>query len=230
LELETVYWEVNLRLITRLEDFKRELIRLLKRDWRFFLWTSWLLIFGIAIGLSQPENSTFIQFITNSVMNKFEKLKDWYTGVPLLGKITIIWGNNIFASVFSIFSGIFLVFPPITNLFENGVVIGIFQKMIGVKAGMTPFWFYLSLAPHGVFELPAFIMASALGIRFGIIPWRMLPNYLGGRQNQPLFKEFFDDLRYYAILLLLMLLVAAVLEVTVSPLMLKMVGAKVLSI
>lgn len=203
-------------IILKLENLKKELLRLLRRDWRFFLWTSWILIFGIAIGLSQPEKSQFVEFITQPAFRKLMELKKWYLQAPLLGKIAIIWGNNIFASALSIMLGIF-IFPPLLSIFENGALLGILQKLIGAKAGVAPFWFYLSLAPHGIFELPAFIMASALGIRFGLIPWRLMFNNIRNRANPPLLKEFFGDLRYYAVLLLLMLLVAAVLEVTVSP-------------
>lgn len=209
---------------------KNELTRLLKRDWRFFLWTSWLLILGIAIGLSQPVKSPFVQLIIGSAFHTLEKIKDLYIHAPLAGKIAIIWGNNVFASASSIFFGIIFSIPPAMSLFENGAVIGIFQKMVGLKTGMSPVWFYLSLAPHGVFELPAYIMATALGIRFGFIPWRLLFNDLKGRANQPLFKEFFRDLRYYAILLLLMLMVAAILEATVSSALVQILGTKVPSL
>jgi stage II sporulation protein M len=225
-----LFEEVTLEgILLKVKDFKKELIRLLKRDWRFFLWTSWLLIFGIGLGLSLPEQNPFIKMITQSTFHKLMELKKWYLQAPLLGKIAIIWGNNIFASTFAVIFGIIL-FPPVVSLIENGMILGILQKLLGVKNGVAPVWFYLSLAPHGIFELPAFIMASALGIKFGLIPLRLMYNQLRKRSHQPLFREFFRDLRYYAVLILLMLFVAAIIEVMVSPLLVKSLGTKMLGI
>jgi stage II sporulation protein M len=203
----------------------KELGRLLKRDWRYFLWISLLLVLGIGIGAHLPKHSPFAELITKAAFRKLQEIKKLYIHAPLFGKIALIWGNNIFASASSILLGIIIVFP-VVFLLENGAIIGIIQKLVVLKTGMAPVWFYLALAPHGIFELPAFIIACTLGIRFGLIPFRLAYNYLRERPNPPLFQEFFQELRYYAVFLLLILLVAAVLEVTVSPLLVRALGTK----
>jgi stage II sporulation protein M len=220
--------EVALKLrFLKVNDFKKEWLRMLKRDWRFFLWTSWLIILGIGIGFNLPADSPFIKSVIQPAFQKLIALRNWYLHAPLIGKIALIWGNNLFASVSSVILGI-LIFPPVLILIENGAVIGIMQKLLVAKAHIAPFWFYLSLAPHGIFELPAFIMASALGIRFGLIPWRLMVHDVRKDINlkPPLFRDFFHDLPYYAVLILLMLLAAALLEVMVSPILLKMLVPK----
>ncbi len=211
------------------QNFRRKMIQLLKRDWRFFLWTSWLLILGVGIGVSLSQNNPMIVMITKASLQKLAQLKEWFVQAPLIGKIGLLWGNNVLASLFSVLLGIF-TFPPVVSLIENGVLLGFLQKALGLRHGISPIWYYLSLAPHGIFELPAFIIASGLGIRFGLIPWRLMYHELAKHNSPPLFREFFRDLPYYAILIVLMLLVAAVLEVTVSPLVMKIVGLKALGI
>ena len=214
----------------KLKGFQKELIRLLKRDWRFFLWTSWFLILGIGIGLSLPKQNPIISTVTELILQKFEKMQHWFIHAPLVGKIAIIWVNNILASFGTIALGILLLFPSIFILLENGIVLGIFQKIIGVQNGVAPIWFYLSLLPHGIFEIPALIIATALGIRFGSIPLRLLYYEHKANGTPPLFKDFFKDLRCYAVLIVIMLVVAAILEVTVSPYLVKMFGTKLIRI
>jgi stage II sporulation protein M len=215
--------------LLKVQKFQRKILQLLRRDWRFFLWTSWFLILGVGIGISLSGHNPLITMITKASLQKLAKLKDWFIQAPLIGKIGLLWCNNVLASLFSILFGIF-IFPPIVSLFENGVLLGFLQKMLWLHHGIAPVWYYLSLAPHGIFELPAFIIASGLGIRFGFIPWRIMYHDLAKHDAPPLFRQFFKDLPYYAILILLMLLVAAVLEVTVSPMIAKAVGLKTLGI
>lgn len=214
----------------KLKSFQKELIRLFKRDWRFFLWTSWFLILGIGIGLSLPKQNPMISTVTQLIIQKFARMQSWFIHAPLIGKIAIIWVNNILASFWTIALGIILFIPSIFILLGNGIVLGIFQKLVGTQNGVAPIWFYLSLLPHGIFEMPAFIIATALGIRFGSIPLRLLYYENKEKSIPPLFKEFFKDLRYYAVLIVMMLVVAAILEVTVSPYLVKLLGTKLIHI
>jgi stage II sporulation protein M len=203
----------------------KELRRLLKRDWHYFLWISLILVLGIGIGANLPKNSPFAALIIKAAFRKLLEIKKLYIHAPLFGKIAIIWGNNIFASASVIVSGILFVFPGFI-LLENGAIIGILQKLVELKTGIAPVWFYLALAPHGIFELPAFIIACTLGIRFGLILLQLIYNYLRERPNPPLLQELLHDLRYYAVFLLVVLFFAAVLEVTVSPLLVRALGTK----
>ena len=212
-----------------LTNFWKELSRLLRRDWRFFLWTSWFLILGIGIGLSLPKQNPLITTIIQSSFRKLMELRKLYDHAPLLGKIGLIWGNNVSASISSIIFGT-LLFPPIFSLFANGVLVGILQKMLEVQKGIAPIWYYFSLIPHGIFEMPAFIVASALGIRFGLICWRMVYYVIRKRPLPTLFRDFFRELPYYSGLILGLLTVAAIIEVTVSPLVVKMLGTKLIGI
>jgi len=65
-----------------------------------------------------------------------------------------------------------------------------------------------------------------LGIRFGLVPYRLIIHYLRTKEHLPLFKEVTHETRYYGVLILIMLLFAAVIEVTISPLLIGLWGRR----
>ena len=98
--------------------------------------------------------------------------------------------------------------------------------MIQAESGISRFQYYISLVPHGILELPAFFIAVLLGIRFGLVPYRLIIHYLRTKEHLPLFKEVSREVRYYGALILIMLLFAAVIEVSISPLLISLWGGR----
>ncbi len=79
--------------------------------------------------------------------------------------MSFIFLNNALKAALVVILGIFIGIFPVFFLFVNGLVIGsvIFeaQEMAG--------WQFVAYAilPHGVIEIPAILLASALGLRIG---------------------------------------------------------------
>lgn len=196
-----------------------EIIRLLKRDWPKLLLLAALFVLGIWFGERLPHiNPKMAADLKQEALQKFAEIAKWMKQVPPGAQFLVIWANNINASLTAILFGVLLPIIPLAFLMMNGLLIGLFQNMILVENGLSPFQFYLSLAPHGILELPAFFIAVFLGIRFGLIPYRLVIHYLRTKEHLPLFKEATREAGYYGILILIMLLFAAIIEVTVSPL------------
>jgi len=80
-----------------------------------------------------------------------------------------IFSNNamgaIFALVFGLAAGLF----PLFFMISNGLVIGIILEMIIVKMGVVggTTFFLAGVLPHGIFELPAVFISSAIGLKLG---------------------------------------------------------------
>lgn len=204
-----------------------ELIRLLKRDWPKLLLVSALFVLGIWMGGQLPEvNPKMAADLKKEVMQKFAEMAKWMQQAPHGAEFFVIWINNITASLTAILFGILLPIIPLVVLLMNGVLIGLFQNMLQVENGLNPVHFYLSLAPHGILELPAFFIAVFLGIRFGLVPYRLIIHYLRTKEHLPLFKEVTREAGYYGILIVIMLLFAAAIEVTISPLLLGLLNGK----
>lgn len=64
---------------------------------------------------------------------------------------------------------------------------------------------FLAIVPHGIFELPAFLLSAAIGLRLG-------REVLKRKGERHLKKELWNGLRMYLILILPLLLIAALIE------------------
>jgi stage II sporulation protein M len=203
-----------------IKEFSQRIKPLLKRDWPLFLIMLLLFLSGIWLGGQMSQaNPSMAKSIEKLVNNKFGSMKQWLKDMPFFVWIFVIWFNNIIASVTSFLSGILVIFPPGFVIYQ-GVILGVVQKLTETSH-MSHAKFYLSLVPHGIFELSAVFIASGLGIRFGLVLYRSLWSLLKGEDNKGLLKNFFDEMRVYSIFIILMLFVAAIIEVTISPLIIQ---------
>ena len=75
-----------------------------------------------------------------------------------------IFLNNLRTSFFLTVLGIIFFIPILINVM-NGLIVGIILKE-KISQGASPS-IILSLLPHGIFELPAIFLATALGLRIG---------------------------------------------------------------
>ncbi|TCL62188.1 stage II sporulation protein M [Hydrogenispora ethanolica] len=199
-------------------EFGTKLRQLLKRDRRLFLILGLLLVGGAWLGELLPRlNPEAARDIERMALEHFGEIARRMKGASLFVQILVIWVNNISASILAFCAG--LIFPPVPILMlaGNGLLIGVFQNYTEAHAGLSVAQYYLGLLPHGIFELPAYIIAIGLGFRFGMIPYRLIRHYLTTKEHLPLFREFLGELRYYAIFLFILFTVAAAVEVAVTP-------------
>lgn len=75
-----------------------------------------------------------------------------------------IFLNNLRTSFFLVILGIIFFIPILINVM-NGLIVGVILKE-RISQGASPS-IILSLLPHGIFELPAIFIATALGLRIG---------------------------------------------------------------
>jgi len=75
--------------------------------------------------------------------------------------------------------------------------------------------------PHGIFELPAVILAAALGLSGGV----RLINKIRGRGDYSVREKVTKNLRFFITFIVPLLLIAAIIEVFVTPLIIAMVAA-----
>lgn len=131
---------------------------------------------------------------------------------PLM--MAAIFLNNAIKALVVIVLGFAFGIVPVVFLAVNGVIIGL---VVGLVVGMAGPWVAVAaLAPHGVIEIPALLLASALGLRVaGAVIKRIT-----GRPANPGW-EFKNGLVVYAKFVLPALFVAAVIEVFITPLLIR---------
>lgn len=88
----------------------------------------------------------------------------------------------------------------------NGAIIGFFFGAAG-----NPLLF-IAVIPHGIFEIPAILIAAAFGMRLGFVI--LFPGK--GKTRSACVREVFRDIIKISILIIILLFIAAVIEVMIS--------------
>ena len=163
-----------------------------------------LILLGFAVSLLLPDlaDQLFLQFAQQMAELGI---------MDTTGRVDVLalFGNNVRATVFSIAYGFipFIYLPALS--------IGINSLLLGLFAGV---YVNNGISPHGVFELPALILALSSGIYL----CRKVTDYV--RHNKkgvmgPLMK---DLLRLFVMHIIPLLVAAAVMEAYVTPQLLKL--------
>lgn len=123
-----------------------------------------------------------------------------------------IVGNNIFKGFLWMLLGLIFGIPPLLFVAINGFVVGWVAYDVSIKNSLN--FAIVALTPHGVIEIPTFLICMAAGMRLGY----QLINTL--RHRGSLKAELVRALRLFVMRAIPLLLLAAVIEVTITPLLL----------
>jgi len=153
-----------------------------------------------------------------------EVFQDKFGADPVLNFALVldIFKQNLIASLIGLFGGLLLGLGSILFVLFNGFIIGYVITAVLVAGGQEGIiqgikFLILGLAPHGIVEIPTFLVVSALGLRLGLF-------YLK-KQNQGLrLQVFLKDLKLSLMAIpaiAILLFLAALLEVFVTGSLLK---------
>jgi stage II sporulation protein M len=223
-------------------------MRLYREEWeawrahyrRYFKLAARALALGFILG--------FVYFMVRPAQEKkalafvMKSLKDIPLGAsPLVLALTLFY-HNARASVIAVAAGaVPLACLPVLDPLANGATLGLLASISKHQGLNVPLLFLKSVAPHGIFELPAVLYATSVGIYLSLTlgklageAWRKR----GGREPQgpeaPPSAEGFleshavrpdDDtgdlagkvVRSFGLVVLPLLLVAAVIEAFITP-------------
>ena len=132
--------------------------------------------------------------------------------------LLLIFSNNVRVAFTTILSGV-LVFPPILIVLANGLVIGSLVAYVANKSYVPAYLVAMKLIPHGILEVPAFILSACVGIQLGRVFIKFLSLRRRG-QKQNLEKLTGLLTTYFLarlITIILLLTLAAFIETYVSP-------------
>lgn len=118
-----------------------------------------------------------------------------------------IFFNNWLVSIGASFSGL-LIAPPILIVFFNGYIAGLIVEYVSImrEARLWP-----SLIPHGIIEIPVFILFNVAGIRIGYEFVKML------RSGESNLEGRIKETLYLVAGSIIPFLIAAVIETFISP-------------
>ncbi len=119
-----------------------------------------------------------------------------------------IFGNNWAVALSAAFSGVAFAIPAIVTLLHNGVMFGAVSRLETELDVLAAF-----VIPHGILEIPAIVVAGAVGIHLGIAVWRAWR----GQMSRNTLAATFERAFWVLIALGFVLALAAAIEGFVSP-------------
>ncbi len=182
-------------------------------------YTRWLLIticlFGIGIVLGLATSTTTAGLF-NKEIAALDKLPDLLAPLPQFSLFVFIFIKNVSAILVSFVLSPFFCLVPAIALIVNGGLLG--WVSVAVIQEKSLGYLLAGLLPHGIFELPAFIMGEAVAFSFGTAV--ILALFKKERGNL-LWSNLRQNSRYLKIAVIL-LLPAAIIETFITPWLLRL--------
>ncbi|KXA92796.1 hypothetical protein AKJ66_03505 [candidate division MSBL1 archaeon SCGC-AAA259E22] len=142
----------------------------------------------------------------------WENLQEYFGGLagfhPLI-LIALVFVNNSIASLIAILLGVTLGIVPLLVSAVNGLIIGLAGFHTLQTESLT--FFVLGILPHGVIEIPMFLLSTAIGIRIGV---ETIKKILG--RESTVKRRLKNDLKFYAVRILPLLILAALIEILIT--------------
>ena len=149
--------------------------------------------------------------------NHFDALMglfDFILGAPPVISALLVFMNNFLSMAQMLLLGFIAGISPLVTLGLNGALVGvIFSLTIDQGIPLLPM-IVLGILPHGVFELPAFFLCGALGLKFG---YHCIASPLPGLSRMQSFRYIWKETRSVLPLVVLLLLAAAFIEIMITP-------------
>ncbi|MEM3712552.1 MAG: stage II sporulation protein M [Thermoproteota archaeon] len=204
--------------VNRIKKGFRELVKFLTepRNLIFHVISGLLLFLGVILG-RQVSSSGIRQVIyaIGYAPGKINPLFKNYLGLPFLA--LDISFHNWQVSLATAFSGLVFIVPVLTTLLFNGFILGVVEDIV-----QNPTMFLAAILPHGIIELPAFIIAGSIGLNLGIDFLKALKKR--NVSSNEVFQESLKKAIYIIISLIPLFLIAGIIETFITPLIMRIYG------
>jgi len=127
-----------------------------------------------------------------------------------------IFANNLEACILLFLGGASLGILTIFIMSLNGIVIGAIMEF--VSRDHTPLFVAAAIVPHGIFEIPAFILAGALGIQ---LAQSLIAEWYRGEDTAADARRFG---RLFVLYVLPLVATAACVEAFITPIVIHLVA------
>jgi stage II sporulation protein M len=127
-----------------------------------------------------------------------------------------LFANNLQACILLFLGGASFGILTIFIMSLNGIVIGAIMEI--VHKDHTPLFVAAAILPHGIFEIPAFILAGALGI---LLAQSLITEWYGGGDTAVDARRFG---RLFVLYVLPLVAVAACVEAFITPVVIHLVA------
>jgi len=116
-------------------------------------------IIGAVVVVTSPSTgSQFIQIVKDEVIGKVDAHDP-------LSLAVFIFFNNLQACILLFLGGATLGILTLVIIASNGIIIGGIMELVREERGLL--YVAAAILPHGIFEIPSFIISAALGFIVG---------------------------------------------------------------
>lgn len=178
---------------------------------RWLLLAVFLFGAGLGLGSSIPIESTGL---LSQEIKALQDMAESLRPLPHPSILAAIFIKNVAALLISLVLSPFFCLIPVIALLFNGWLLGLVATRVIQEKSLA--YLLAGLLPHGIFELPAFIIGEAVALSFGST---VLLAVFKRRDRNQLRLNLRQNLRYLTLAILL-LLPAAVIETYITPLLL----------
>jgi stage II sporulation protein M len=182
----------------------------------FVIAAAFVFMLGVILGYTNPSGfDKLIHAQMDQLQGMADKIKQSdHQQWSLFSRIIL---NNLLASAMAILLGLFFGVIPLYFLVSNGLLIGYLAA--NRSEGETIFYFLKGILPHGIIEVPTFILACALGLRLGFLMLESLGSLFNLERREKFqikFRAFIKLLVPMLILITGLMLLAAIIESTLT--------------
>jgi len=170
------------------------------------------MLFILSLGMGYMLGDTFPGSALEALLGTFPDISQ----MSLFDLFAFVVANNASKSLLFMILGLFGGIPPLLFVVLNGFFVGWVTWSLSSTSGLA--YVVAGLTPHGIIEIPTILLSMAMGMSLGYA----FLNKLRGRSG-------FGTEAKYALLLFInriipLLILAAVIEVTITPLFLLLLG------
>jgi uncharacterized membrane protein SpoIIM required for sporulation len=140
--------------------------------------------------------------------------------VPALPVLGIdIFLNNWLVSIATALSGLGFAAPSFVTIMFNGFILGV---LLAPQLSPSLTMFLAAILPHGIIEIPSFVLSGSVGIRLGYAAWKA--RFRRGPENDEYLSKTLRLAVYIVVGLAPLFFIAGLIEADITPWIMRMFG------
>jgi len=140
--------------------------------------------------------------------------------VPALPVLGIdIFLNNWLVSIATALSGLGFGAPSFITIMSNGFILGV---LLAPQLSPSLTMFLAAILPHGIIEIPSFVLSGSVGMRLGYAAWKA--RFRRGPENDEYLSKTLRLAVYVVVGLAPLFFIAGLIEADLTPWIMRMFG------
>lgn len=177
------------------------------------------LVIGIYLGYNVSINGVGSSFLTlgYSPGHGNPDFRQFTAASPFLG--LAIFLNNWYVSFATALSGLGFGAPSFISILFTGFTLGV---LVGPQLSPSLTMFYAAILPHGIIEIPSFVLSGSVGMRLGYTALKA--RFRRGPENDEYLSKTLRLAVYVVVGLAPLFLIAGLIEADITPYIMRMFG------